>query len=111
MGRGLGLVIVVLCRVVLVVASLSGLFVPSFRVFVVVGSPLVLWVPCRLQRRGTWFRLGVRWCSFCGVTVAPLFVVVGSVVVVVLCRGVGVIVWWGSWCVVVTSCGDVVVVW
>ena len=42
----------------------------------------------------------------------PLFVVVGSVVVVVLGRDVGVMVWWGSWCVVVrwSSCGDVVVV-
>ena len=59
------------------------------------------------------FRLGVRWCSFCGVTAVPLFVVVGSVVVVVLCHGVGVMVWWGSQYVVVmwSSCGDVVIVW
>ena len=95
--------IVVLCpRVVLVVSSLSGLVVPSFRVFVVVLSSLVPRVS-----------VGVRWCSFCGVTAVPLFVVVGSVVVVVLCRGVGVMVWWGSRCVVVTwsSCGDVVIVW
>ena len=39
--------------------------------------------------------------------------VAGSVVVVVFCRGVGVVVWWGSWCIVVrwSSCGEVVVVW
>ena len=45
--------------------------------------------------------------------VVPLFVVVGSVVVVVLCCSVRVMVWWGSWCVVVTwlLCGDVAVVW
>ena len=66
----------------------------AFCVLVVVLPLLVLWVP-RL-------RLGVRSFSFCGVTVLSLFVVVGSVVVVVLCRGVGVVVWWGSWCVVVT---------
>ena len=30
-----------------------------------------------------------------------VFVVVGSVGVMVLCRGVGLVVWWGLWCVVV----------
>ena len=75
------------------------------------SSLFVVW------QRGTWFLLGVR-SSRCPFLVAfgRPFVslpVVGSVVVVVLCRGVGVVVWWGSWCVVVTwsSCGDVVVVW
>ena len=40
------------------------------------------------------------------------FVVVGRVVVVVLCRGVGVAVWWGSWCVMVMWlwCGYMVAV-
>ena len=60
-----------------------------------------------------WFRLGLGWCSFCGVTAVLLLIVVGSVVVMVLCHGVGVMVWWGSRCVMVMrlSCGDMVVMW
>ena len=57
--------------------------VPAFRVLVVVLSLLVP----RLQ-------LGVR--------LPFVFVVVGSVGVVAVCRGVGLVVWWGLWCVVVT---------